>query len=320
MIDSIEQEKKKLTETLREIAQWEREQLPVYEIIKAEEKQLIDLTYKHNYDLEQYNKLKHLDFDAKRYEMILQVIEKYNDIYNSRTIFLLKIAQKEKEEAELLKELSTLAKYDGETSIDDEMRVSLINLNTHKNNTAAFVALDKQISNLNFKLEDVAQRIQTAETVKIKNEKRKYYIEKLQGIYQVLHTSEFPRKLILSYADVVTEYLDEYLELFNIPFRSKVNENFRIDMVDREGRTMPKVSGGQEVIVGLSLHLALHDLFSQSFPLMIIDEGTTHLDKENRKAYFDVVKKLKDTSKLKQMIIIDHDEDLTSVVDSVIQL
>lgn len=153
-----------------------------------------------------------------------------------------------------------------------------------------------------------------------KNKKRNRYSEILSTVYDVLHTENFPRKLILNYAEVVSEYLQEKLQGFNIPYRAKLSDGFRIDMYNENNERVPKVSGGQEIQVGISLHLALHELFSQSFPLLVIDEGTTHLDATNRKAYFDIIKKLKSNNKLQQIIIIDHDPQLSEVVDHVISL
>jgi DNA repair exonuclease SbcCD ATPase subunit len=91
-------------------------------------------------------------------------------------------------------------------------------------------------------------------------------------------------------------------------------------MYTEDNQIVPTVSGGQEMQIGISLHLALHELFSQSFPLLVIDEGTTHLDTTNRKAYFEIIKKLKANEKLQQILIIDHDEGLSTVVDNVINL
>jgi DNA repair exonuclease SbcCD ATPase subunit len=124
----------------------------------------------------------------------------------------------------------------------------------------------------------------------------------------------------MNYADVVTEYLQEKLQCFNIPYTPKLSDKFKIEMYTEDNQIVPTVSGGQEMQIGISLHLALHELFSQSFPLLVIDEGTTHLDTTNRKAYFEIIKKLKANEKLQQILIIDHDEGLSTVVDNVINL
>jgi len=164
------------------------------------------------------------------------------------------------------------------------------------------------------------QRITDNDAIKAKNVKRDQYVQDLGEVYEALHTSEFPRKLIQNYAGIVTEYLNRHLDSFVIDYTAQVNDNFGIDVLDTSGRILPTVSGGQRVIIGLSLRLALHDLFGQGFPMMIIDEASAALHEDNKQAYFDVVKSLKDNAKLKQVIVIDHDDRLANVVDNLIAL
>lgn len=152
------------------------------------------------------------------------------------------------------------------------------------------------------------------------NEQRKTYLDSLQNVYELLSSSVFPRLLVESYGEYVEKYLQANLENFSIPYTAKIRPGFKIDMLDTDGRTLPVLSGGQKVVVGLCLRLALHRLFAQSFPMWLVDEGTTHLDDENRKLYFQLIDQLKKDNILKQIIIIDHDAQLSSVVDNVITL
>lgn len=169
-------------------------------------------------------------------------------------------------------------------------------------------------------LKDVEKRIADSVKNKAKNDKRNKYLETLNEIYDAFHSSVFPRALILDYADTVGEYLNAALSDFNIPYRARLVDDFKINIIDADGRKLPSVSGGQEIQVGVSLHLALRELFSQSFPLLIIDEGTTHLDEENVEAYFDIIKRIKAEDSNKQIIIIDHHPSLSDVVDNTIEL
>ena len=85
-------------------------------------------------------------------------------------------------------------------------------------------------------------------------------------------------------------------------------------------RTATDPATGQKVIVGLCLRLALHRLFAQSFPMWLVDEGTTHLDADNRRLYFQLIEQLKRDNVIKQIIIIDHDGSLSRVVDNIINV
>jgi DNA repair exonuclease SbcCD ATPase subunit len=113
----------------------------------------------------------------------------------------------------------------------------------------------------------------------------------------------------------------KYLSYFNLPYKIKVEDGFKIRLYsDDNPNPLPKVSGGQEIMVGICLRLALHNMFAQSFNILVVDEGTTHLDETNRQNYFNIIGELRKQKIINQLIVIDHDPNLTSVVDQLIQL
>lgn len=271
--------------------------------------------------LEESKKLfKDITYDPEDLAFFKEVIDQYkqyesemNDLFGKRT--------KIRSRSMVVKmQLDSLSRYDkkGDILAEREEILASITLNTENQRSRQTQEVSLRVKQ--FELNTFSGRIKTNQENREKNTKRNKYLEVLNQVYDVYHSSNFPRKLILDYADVVTEFLQDNLNNFNIPYRAEVADNFKINMIDEDGRLLPRVSGGQEIQVGICLHLALHDLFSQSFPLMILDEGTTHLDEKNRKAYFDIVKMLKTKDSLKQIIIIDHDPQLSEVVDHVIEL
>ena len=60
-------------------------------------------------------------------------------------------------------------------------------------------------------------------------------------------------------------------------------------------------------------------MFAQSFPIWIVDEGSTHLDEENREAYFRLLNTIREQKIINQIIVIDHDPMLAEVVDRTIR-
>lgn len=169
-------------------------------------------------------------------------------------------------------------------------------------------------------LELIVARIEASADNHKKNAARRDYLQVLQGVYDLLHSSKFPRALIQSYSQYVEYYLKLNLENFNLPFSVSLGESFNLIVKDELERTLPGVSGGQAVILGICLRLALHKLFAQSFPIWIVDEGTTHLDAKNRKLYFQLIEALKRDATINQIIIIDHDPMLSTVVDQSVEL
>ncbi len=180
--------------------------------------------------------------------------------------------------------------------------------------------LETQNSTAVIELETAKGDLARAEVTLEMNKKRNNYVGVLNNLYEMLHTSEFPRKLIQTYSSTVSEYLADNLRQFNFPYRAEVNDNFGIDVFDNQDRKLPSVSGGQEIMIGVALRLALHSMFGSAFPMMIFDEGSVHLSQESKRSYFEIIQNMKSMSNFKQVIIIDHDEDLAGVVDNTIKL
>lgn len=268
-------------------------------------------------NLEQF---KTLTFDEASLLMFTEVINQYREYQKDLNEITIKLAAENNKLNTLRRELNELSTYDGDGDPEKEKTTLAEQLQAHDDVVRKLQILQVDLKVKELELTQLAQRKVVSKQNAKKNKKRSRYTELLGIALDTLSTRQFPRKLILNYADVVSEYLQEKLQGFNIPYTAKVTDGFKIEMYDEDGNKLPAVSGGQEMQIGISLHLALHELFSQSFPLLIIDEGTTHLDSKNRKAYFDIVSKLKTQSKVKQIIIIDHDPQLATVVDNTIEL
>lgn len=259
-------------------------------------------------------------FDAESYELIKEAIQHYEayeiELKNetkrlSDTLFSVGLKQQK---------LESYSVYDtGDITLDEEEESVQLILDQQADIDRQLQALAFSKAAKNELIVEAKNRIQVNTENIAKNEKRNRYLSVLNKIYDVFHSSNFPQKLIMKYANTLTEYLQENLSNFNLPYNVRLNEQFNFVLTDSNGNVLPKASGGQQIQIGISLHFALHNLFSQSFPLMIIDEGTTHLDAENREAYFAMLKQVKQR-KMKQLIIIDHDPELMSVVDHVIEL
>ena len=268
---------------------------------------------------EQLKQFKDVTFDEVMFKKTNEFIDRHKELKAEKAVLDVQYTKACAELDALHKEIRDLSVYEGDSTVELELVEWAQALEHNTNLVRHYQQLSVDLKVKQAELKSLNERIVNTEANQEKNKLRNKYVATLQKAYDVLHTSQFPRKLIMSYADIVTEHLQENLELFDIPYKARVADNFKIEMYN-DACTLPSVSGGQEIIIGISLHLALHDLFSESFPLMIIDEGTTHLDATNRKAYFEMIKGLKAKSRLKQIIIIDHDPQFTDVVDNVIQL
>lgn len=271
-----------------------------------------------NTSLEAY---KDVNFDSEAYALCESVVSKHDS-------WELKLSELSKEENQtshtlhaLKLEAAGLTRYDREND----------NFASEKTEVAAKIAhfqqaredakkLEIEIATNKRELLSLQQDMKDNTSYVDKNNKRKEYLGVLKGVYDLFHTGKFPRSLIQTYSSTVTEYMRDVLESFDFPYTAKVNDTFGIDIFNEDGLQLPAISGGQQVIVGFSLRLALHNMFVGAFPFMIIDEGSYGLTNENAKKYFEIIKTLGKSNKFKQVIVIDHHEELSGYVDNTIQL
>lgn len=262
-----------------------------------------------------------LTFDQSAYDLYKAVISQYDTQKGTLEGMesLLRGVENEKRDWQLA--LAALPVYD-RLSPDPvkELAVLTANLSEKYAQIEAVNAKEKELALNQAELARLATAMTSNEAAIQRNQKRQAYLDKLMLVYEAFHTSQFPRKLIMNYADIVTEYMNANLIKFNFPYTAQVNDNFGIDILDEKGRKLPFVSGAQEVIAGLSLRMALHELFSQAFPIMIIDEGSAAMNEENANLYFEVIRNLKAEGYMRQIIIIDHHQQLKEVVDHIIEL
>ena len=262
-----------------------------------------------------------VEFDQASYELFGAVIVQYQKLVGEKETLEKLESAATQEHLRYVMKLAALPEYDNakpnmmdeKAQLDEAMQV-------YQQQSDKRLALLQSVAGTTKALEFALQAYENNKEAKNKNAKRNAYVGVLHEIYELLNTSQFPRKLIQTYAETVSSYLCSNLQKFSFPYEAKVNANFGIDVYDDKDRLLPSVSGGQEIMIGIALRLALHNMFGAAFPMMILDEGSVHLSHESKKSYFNIVRKLKTSDSLKQIILIDHDEELASVVDHTIKL
>jgi DNA repair exonuclease SbcCD ATPase subunit len=269
---------------------------------------------------EELAKLSDVGYSKDRLDQINHLIDTIAELtsalqsYNNRQVKLsadLRIASNN---------LSNLATYDGEGDMSEELEVLNAAKMIDKTNRDALNVLNLQAAKLEHELSLLEQRITTSRANQVYNNRRKSYLDRLDKVHGIFNVSKFPRRLIETYMDHVQVALASYLAYFNLPYNVVVSDGFKIGLCDEANRPLPSVSGGQEMMVGICLRLALHKMFAKAFPIWIIDEGTTHLSESKKEHYFDLIDELRRQKVISQIIIIDHDVRLGKVVDQTIEL
>jgi energy-coupling factor transporter ATP-binding protein EcfA2 len=263
-----------------------------------------------------------LDYNPEDHGLYKKLAEKYKQ--DKSRVAALKITESQKQQDVNSVKLSIAAQrtYDGAhpRGAEAELEERIDELTAIENGIQAAKQLEIDLAVKKQELKTLLSDIKENQEYLEKNKKREEYTSTLDAIYDIFHPSKFPRALIQTYSSTVTEYMNEVLASFDFPYTAKVNDTFGIDIFNEEGLQLPAVSGGQQVMVGFSLRLALHNMFVGAFPFMIVDEGSYGLNAENSKKYFEIIRSLNKNSKFKQVIVIDHHPELSEYVDNTINL
>jgi len=147
------------------------------------------------------------------------------------------------------------------------------------------------------------------------------YITKLEDIQKNVYSIDGPvAKSLRSWAlEIISEKASEYLEKLNTKIqRISLSQKTRDVNITCYARStmleLESLSGGEQVSIALSLRLGMaHLLGSSNLNFMILDEPTTHLDSERRKALVGVLSQLasiRGEEASMQFIIISHDAEI----------
>lgn len=262
-----------------------------------------------------------VEYDKENHESMLTVLEHVKKLEKEQSSNAELLVSLTKEQTTLQMNLAGVVSYDGtEEEYLQEVAHVASEIEKYKEALAQLRKHEQELAVKKQELKTLTKERDDNLEYARKNQQRKEYVEVLDKVYDLFHPSRFPRLLIQTYAGTVSEYMNEVLEAFDFPYTTSVNESFGIDVYNEDGHKLPSVSGGQQVMIGFSLRLALHNMFVGAFPFMIVDEGSYGLNGENTKKYFEVISKLNKSSKFKQVIVIDHHEELSEYVDNTINL
>jgi DNA repair exonuclease SbcCD ATPase subunit len=279
------------------------------------------LTTRKKYLEEELGKIKDAHYSEEEYQGVCQSLQVREEVLQEIRERNIQQTEINAEIRVLQEKIKNLAIYDGKASIDEELPIHRIAVQAFKQTQEKVGKLQLSAGKLEHELVLLDSRIATSQENGKYNARRKQYLDTLKNVYEVFATHNFPRQLIASYMDTVQSSLSKYLGYFNIPYRVKVTDGFKIRLFNSNSSDpLPEVSGGQEMMIGICLRLALHKMFAGAFPIWIIDEGTTHLSDDNRQSYFELIDELRSQKVINQIIIIDHDPKLIEVVDNIIQL
>lgn len=258
------------------------------------------------------------------------------------------LRNKQQDLARLPKEITKAGSDPSQIAIDDHSRSLVKEIISLRERVKGFshqqysnAKLEK--SNLSQRLLDVNRKIgvhqKAIDDNKAALDSARKSIEQLRKAAEFVRTLEKIRSVIFnrdgmvgislrSWAlGIISQKASEYASLFNIGIsRIELEEGTReisITCYGRQGEIdMDSLSGGEKVAVALALRLGIaYMMGSNKLDFVILDEPTTHLDEERRKALVRIISEAfrEGAGPLAQMVIITHDSDIfeDSEVDQV---
>lgn len=150
------------------------------------------------------------------------------------------------------------------------------------------------------------------------------FADHLREVRETLHRDNLPRVVAHNYLGLLHEAINEILEAFATDFRVAVREDLGFDahFIDGRIQPVPRLSGGQKVVLALAFRISINALFAADLGLLCLDEPTAYLDDENLACLDVALDKLRSLSESRglQCILITHERGLGHMFDEVVQL
>lgn len=177
-------------------------------------------------------------------------------------------------------------------------------------------------------LDEICRKIEEFESAKQVLEKAYRYMKLYEQIRDDIYHKKLPLELRSWAFEYISDKASEYLRIFDIGISSiqlkEEKNNIKIrcygssDLVD-----INSMSGGEKIAVALALRFAIASFKGrENIDFIILDEPTTHLDQERRRALVKLIAKLAGYQGLiRQIIMITHDAEIfeDAEVDNIVR-
>lgn len=188
-----------------------------------------------------------------------------------------------------------------------------------------------EIRIINARLADIksANNVDTEEIDSItaiiaRSAQAKDWVDELNMARDFAHKDSFPKLAAQEWLANITSQVNAMLDNFDSPFRVEAGEDLTFIAIKPSGRRerADRLSGGEKVLLSLAFRFAVNSLMASDIGMMILDEPTAGVDKNNLNSLTDVLKNVSTYARDKgmQLIIITHDESLQRAFDQIITI
>ncbi len=149
------------------------------------------------------------------------------------------------------------------------------------------------------------------------------WVEQVRKVRDALHVGALPALMMREYGRALNLRMEHYLTMWESPFRLHLDDDMAFRATFEGGACEAnRLSGGQKIVASASFRLAMSDTFARQVGLLVFDEPSTFLDRENIQHLQMLLLKLKDMSRHtgRQILIVTHEESLMNFLDHVIEI
>lgn len=148
------------------------------------------------------------------------------------------------------------------------------------------------------------------------------WVRHLGDVRAVLHRNNLPRVVAEHYLRALQVETNQFLEVFDAPFRVEADDKLSFRALFNDGREQPagRLSGGEKVVLALAFRLSVNSMFAAEVGLLCLDEPTVGLDEHNLGCLQTALLRLKELSRERglQVIMVTHERSLGHLFDRVI--
>jgi DNA repair exonuclease SbcCD ATPase subunit len=153
-------------------------------------------------------------------------------------------------------------------------------------------------------------------------ERLKLLTQHLGEMRSVLHRDNLPRIVAQHFLRELQVETNEFLGLFEAPFRVEADDNLSFRALFHDGNNQPaaRLSGGEKVVLALAFRLSVNSMFAQDVGLLCLDEPTVGLDEHNLGCLQTAMERLREITRARglQVIMVTHERSLGHLFDKVI--
>jgi DNA repair exonuclease SbcCD ATPase subunit len=174
--------------------------------------------------------------------------------------------------------------------------------------------LEGQTGEVRRRLEELRSDLEERRRLRDGTGRLQDWFVKMEKAVGWLKKDGLPRLIHRSILGQLVKVINAELELFDDPFFVEVNEDLTFTAFFGDGRVTNSkdLSGGEKVMLALSFWSALNRTFAANLGIMILDEPTAGLDRDNLQKFYLVAEQWKQLlhRRGQQVVVITHDEEM----------